>query len=88
MRTDGGLNGVNDQIVALQWVKRYISDYGGDKDQVTIFGESAGGLSVCNLAISPLASGLFSRGIIESGACIGPWGAAVKLTISLLKNLT
>eukprot|EP01084_Bolivina_argentea_P140223 246584_1 len=71
----GGLNGVNDQITALKWVKSYISDYGGDANQVTIFGESAGGQSVCYLTISPPAKGLFKRAISESGACAGPWGA-------------
>eukprot|EP01084_Bolivina_argentea_P140225 246586_1 len=69
----GGMNGVHDQIIALKWVKQYISDYGGDPNQITIFGESAGGLSLCSLAISRLASGLFQRGIIESGSCIGYW---------------
>eukprot|EP01084_Bolivina_argentea_P112646 200889_1 len=72
----GGLNGLYDQIQALNWVKKYISDYGGNPNQITIFGESAGGLSVCMLLISPLAKGLFSRAIIESGACNGPWGTA------------
>jgi len=43
-------------------------------DQVTIFGESAGGTSVCFLLSSPAAKGLFKRGIIESGPCNGPWG--------------
>eukprot|EP01083_Nonionella_stella_P240168 839811_1 len=52
----GGMNGVHDQIIALKWVKQYISDYGGDPNQITIFGESAGGLSLCSLAISRLAS--------------------------------
>lgn len=69
----GGQTGVYDQIVALQWVKKHIHSYGGDPNQITIFGESAGGLSVCNLIISPLATGLFNRGIIESGACTSGW---------------
>ena len=71
-KTYGGMNGIYDQIVALQWTKRFISDYGGDPDQVTVFGESAGGNSVCTLLISPLAKGLFHRAIIESGSCAGP----------------
>ena len=37
-KTTGGMNGINDQIVALQWVQKYIADYGGDPDKVTIFG--------------------------------------------------
>ena len=69
----GGMNSIYDQIVALQWVNKYISDFGGDSDQITIFGQSAGAQSVCRLLISPLAADLFNRAIIESGACIGPW---------------
>ena len=73
-KSTGGLNGIYDQITAIKWVKEYITDYGGNSDDITIFGESAGGMSVCILNISPLGKGLFKRSIIESGECIGPWG--------------
>lgn len=56
-----------DMIAALQWVKRNIAAFGGDPDNVTIFGESGGGLKVATLMATPLASGLFHRAIIESG---------------------
>jgi len=71
--TLGGMNGVADQILALRWTKQNAKAFGGDPDQITIFGESAGGLSVCEIMVSPLSSGLFKRAIIESGGCVGPW---------------
>lgn len=57
-----------DQIAALQWVRRNVASFGGDPHNVTIFGESAGGISVNALLMSPLARGLFAKAIIESGA--------------------
>ncbi len=56
-----------DQIAALQWVKRNISAFGGNPNNVTIFGFSAGGVSVHSLLTSPMARGLFQKAIVESG---------------------
>jgi para-nitrobenzyl esterase len=56
-----------DQITALQWVKKNITEFGGDAANVTIFGESAGGVSVHSLLTIPAAKGLFKKAIIESG---------------------
>jgi para-nitrobenzyl esterase len=57
-----------DQQLALKWLKRNIPGFGGDPDNITIFGESAGGISIYAHLVSPLASGLFQKAIIESGA--------------------
>ena len=64
-----GNYGILDQIAALQWIQRNIAKFGGDPANVTIFGESSGGMMVCFLMSSPLARGLFQRAILESLGC-------------------
>ena len=66
----GNLN-ILDQIKALEWINKNIAQFGGDPSNVTIFGQSAGGMSVRTLLISPLAKGLFAKAIIQSGGGMG-----------------
>lgn len=70
--TDGS-QGIQDQILALKWVNQHIAAFGGDADNVTIFGQSAGGQSVVALLSSTAAKGLFSGAIVQSNPFDLPW---------------
>eukprot|EP00762_Andalucia_godoyi_P002781 ANDGO_04504.mRNA.1 Acetylcholinesterase len=68
-RNASGLYGMEDQRAAMQWVRDNIRKFGGNPNKVTLMGESAGSFFVCFHLASPLSSGLFHAGIMESGSC-------------------
>ncbi|KAI4468816.1 carboxylesterase [Holotrichia oblita] len=68
-----GNAGCKDIIMALKWVQRNITSFGGDPNNVTVFGESAGGAVVHLLMLSPMAEGLFHKGIAQSGSALNVW---------------
>ncbi len=74
-----GMYGILDQQAALRWVRDNAAAFGGDPERVTIFGESAGAISVCVHYFAPGSAGLFHRAISQSGSCLdGPgWGLGV-----------
>jgi para-nitrobenzyl esterase len=59
--------GLHDQLAALEWVRASVAEFGGDPDRVTVFGESAGAISIGALLAAPRARGLFRRAVLQSG---------------------
>ena len=86
---DSGAAGMLDIVQALQWVKANIARFGGDPGNVTIFGQSGGGMKVSILMAMPSADNLFQKAIIQSGPArrVTPPGQAEKLSADILANL-
>ncbi|CAM4543355.1 fatty acyl-CoA hydrolase precursor, medium chain-like isoform X1 [Lepidochelys kempii] len=82
--------GFLDQVAALQWIQENIKHFGGDPGSVTIFGESAGGISVSGLVLSPLAKGLFHKAISESGVALfsAVFSSHPEVTAKIVANIT
>ncbi|CAH0550114.1 unnamed protein product [Brassicogethes aeneus] len=70
-----GNAGLKDMVMALKWVQKHIKNFGGDPNNVTIFGESAGGAAVQYLMLSPSSKGLFHKAILQSGSALNPWAS-------------
>lgn len=81
--------GLRDMLFALRWVKENVAAFGGDPGNVTVFGESAGGMAIADLIASPLAEGLFRRAIVQSGhgAMVRPIPVAQRLVRKVAKLL-
>ncbi|XKL59024.1 hypothetical protein PGB90_000040 [Kerria lacca] len=83
-----GNMGLKDQVIALKWVQQNIRSFGGDPNNVTIFGSSAGAASVNLHMLSPLSKGLFHKAIMQSGNIYSPWGMArntFRFTLEIVK---
>lgn len=72
-----GNAGLKDQVLALKWIKNNCARFGGDPDNITVFGESAGGASTHFMCLTDKTNGLFHRAILMSGNVLAPW-ATVK----------
>ena len=81
-----GNYGFQDQQAALRWVKANIAGFGGDPDNVTLMGHSAGAFSVCDHLASPLSKGLFQKAIVESGPCSSVVAAITGLDMRTRSN--
>ncbi|GBM25434.1 Acetylcholinesterase-1 [Araneus ventricosus] len=79
--------GMHDIVMALQWVNDNIESFGGDKERITLHGESAGSIAISLLCTSPLTKGLFSKAILQSGTAIFLLSNQLKPNLALSQRL-
>ncbi|XP_044745324.1 uncharacterized protein LOC123307172 [Coccinella septempunctata] len=82
-----GNAGFKDMVLALRWVKNNIKNFNGDPDNITIFGESAGAVSIHLLVLSPITKGLFHRAIVQSGCALNTWAECENMAPKIAKAL-
>ncbi|CAL1681890.1 unnamed protein product [Lasius platythorax] len=80
-----GNQGLKDQAAALKWIKENIETFGGDPNNITIFGNSAGGSSAHLLMLSPLSKGLFNKAILQSGMATCFWALTENAEVNAFK---
>lgn len=80
-----GNAGLKDQNLALKWTQKNIVNFGGDPNNVTIFGVSAGGASAQYHVLSPASKGLFHKALIQSGSVNNPWAYGTASLLDILK---
>jgi carboxylesterase type B len=73
-----GNAGLKDIVMALKWVQKNIRQFGGDPNNVTIFGQSSGAAAVHLLTLSPMSRGLFHKAIGQSGSALNPWALGTR----------
>ncbi|WP_431933516.1 carboxylesterase/lipase family protein [Nonomuraea jabiensis] len=83
-----GTFGLADQLEALRWVRRNAAVFGGDPGNVTLIGQSAGGISTCALLTSPAARGLIDKAVMQSGTCTLNWPAGTYVPVPDMPPIT